>query len=50
MVNDTVPLKQDVFGNFGAYVMQDDVLYKDFTPKEALTFAARLKLGGKIED
>ena len=46
MVNDSVPLTQKVFGNFGAYVMQDDVLFQSFTPREALTFAARLKLGG----
>ena len=25
--------------------MQDDILYQSFTPKEALQFAARLKLG-----
>ena len=30
--------------------MQDDVLYFSFTPREALTFAARLKLGGAIAD
>jgi ATP-binding cassette, subfamily G (WHITE), eye pigment precursor transporter len=32
------------FSKVGAYVMQDDRLYSSFTPKEALTFAARLKL------
>ena len=26
--------------------MQDDILFQSFTPREALTFAARLKLGG----
>jgi ABC-type multidrug transport system ATPase subunit len=46
MINDTLPLKQKVFGSFGAYVMQDDILYQSFTPEEALMFAARLKLGG----
>lgn len=46
MVNDSIPLTQKVFGNFAAYVMQDDVLFQSFTPREALTFAARLKLGG----
>ena len=25
--------------------MQDDILYKYFTPREALKFAAKLKLG-----
>jgi ABC-type multidrug transport system ATPase subunit len=46
MINDSLPLKQKVFGSFGAYVMQDDILYQSFTPEEALMFAARLKLGG----
>lgn len=46
MINDTMPLNQKVFGNIAAYVMQDDVLFQSFTPREALTFAARLKLGG----
>ena len=30
--------------------MQDDILYASFTPLEALTFAARLKLGGSQVD
>ena len=46
MVNDKLPLTQEDFGKFGAYVMQDDILYDSFTPREALTFAARLKLQG----
>ncbi len=46
MVNDKLPLTQEHFGKFGAYVMQDDILYDSFTPREALTFAARLKLQG----
>jgi len=29
--------------------MQDDILYDSFTPREALTFAARLKLQGTEE-
>ncbi len=44
MVNDALPLNMDLFGKIGAYVMQDDILYQHFTVKEALTFAARLKL------
>jgi len=46
LINDTLKLEQKVFGSFGAYVMQDDILYQSFTPEEALMFAARLKLGG----
>ena len=34
----------ETFKKIGAYVMQDDHLFSFFTPKEALTFAARLKL------
>ena len=30
--------------------MQDDILYDSFTPREALQFAAILKLGGSEED
>jgi ATP-binding cassette, subfamily G (WHITE), eye pigment precursor transporter len=50
MINDHLPLNQDVFGNVAAYVMQDDILYSSFTPREALTFAARLKLGGSADE
>ena len=44
LVNNEVELDQEAFGSIGAYVMQDDILYEHFTPREALTFAARLKL------
>lgn len=44
MLNDKYQLTQGVFGKYANYVMQDDILFKYFTPKEALTFAARLKL------
>ncbi len=50
MINDTMRLTQQVFGSLAAYVMQDDILYESFTPQEALTFAARLKLGGSIAE
>ena len=50
LINDSLKLSQSVFGSLAAYVMQDDVLYASFTPEEALTFAARLKLGGSEAD
>ena len=44
-VNDKITLTQGQFGKFGAYVMQDDILFQYFTVEEAFIFAARLKLG-----
>eukprot|EP00347_Sterkiella_histriomuscorum_P001693 403371041 len=44
MINDSVPLNSNTFGQVASYVMQDDVLFHLFTPREALIFAARLKL------
>ncbi len=44
MVNDTVPLTQKLFGSIAGYVMQDDILFAHYTPRQSLTFAARLKL------
>ena len=43
-MNDTVPIDQKAFGRFSTYVMQDDVLFPYFTVREAMTFAARLRL------
>ena len=51
LVNDVVDLRGPAFGAIASYVMQDDILFKSFTPREALTFAARLKLSNmSIED
>lgn len=44
MFNDKVPVTQKSFGQVGGYVMQDDILFSFLTVKEALTFAARLRL------
>ncbi len=41
-------MTQKLFGNYGAYVMQDDVIFEYFTVREAITFAARLKLSLSI--
>lgn len=45
IINDTVECNQDNFGKVSGYVMQDDILFQHFTPREALQFAANLKLG-----
>ena len=49
-VNDTYPVTQKDFGKYGAYVMQDDVLFQTLTCEEALRFAAQLKLGLKGDE
>ncbi|CDW82848.1 abc transporter family protein [Stylonychia lemnae] len=53
LINDKTQLSSQVFGSVAGYVMQDDILFAYFTPKQALTFAARLKLNQysqKIQD
>lgn len=50
LLNDQANITQKLFGNYGAYVMQDDTIFEYFTVREALTFAARLKLQLSIED
>ena len=48
--NDKHALNGDLFGKYASYVMQDDVVFAYFTVKEALTFAARLKLNISEEE
>lgn len=48
-INDDIPITAKEFGNYGAYVMQDDILFETFSCKECLLFAARLRLN-KRED
>ena len=48
--NDKHALNEDLFGNYASYVMQDDCIFQYFTVKEALTFAARLKLHCNEDD
>lgn len=44
VLNDEIPVNQDAFARYAAYVMQDDILFSHFTCLEALTFSARLRL------
>ncbi|CDW79863.1 abc transporter family protein [Stylonychia lemnae] len=44
IINDRKELDSRSFSKLGAYVMQDDIIFDFFTPKEALRFACRLKL------
>ena len=49
-INDTMKYDNEVFGKVSGYVMQDDILFSHFTPREALEFAANLKLGKISEE
>jgi ATP-binding cassette subfamily G (WHITE) protein 2 len=49
-LNDTVRVNDDNFGRVSAYVMQDDILYQHFNPREALSFAANMKISNLSEE
>ena len=49
-MNDGIKVDQSIFGKYGVYVMQDDLLFQWFTVRECLLFAARLRLGGLTID
>lgn len=50
MVNDTMKVDDSNFGLLSAYVMQDDILFMHFTVREALRFAADMKLAHKSNE
>jgi ABC-type multidrug transport system ATPase subunit len=44
LINDKNKVSSATFGAIASFVMQDDILFEFLTVKEALTFAARLRL------
>jgi len=50
VINEDYPVTQKDFGKYGAYVMQDDVLFPTLTWEEVIRFSARLKLDIKGEE
>ena len=50
LFNDEIPVNKETFQKYCGYVQQDDVLFATFQVKEALEFAARLKLKVPIEE
>lgn len=44
LINNKDVVKQNTFGTIASFVMQDDILFQFLTVREALTFAARLRL------
>ena len=49
-INDTMRVDDSNFGLLSAYVMQDDILFAHFTVREALRFAADMKLAHKSDE
>ena len=51
LINDKLKVDDNNFGKISGYVMQDDILFAHFTPREALRFAANMKLAHvSVED
>ena len=44
MINDSRPLKEEIFGSIAGYVMQDDSHLVELTVRETLTYSALLRL------
>ena len=50
LLNDSYQVSHKNFGKYGAYVMQEDVLFPTLTCEEVIRFSARLKLNLEGED
>lgn len=50
LINDKLKVDDNNFGKISGYVMQDDILFAYFTPREALEFAAKMKLAHLSEE
>ena len=49
VINDNMVVDDQNFGKVSGYVMQDDILFQHFSPRDALRFAANLKLSSLSE-